>query len=265
MAASACVAIIIGVVQQTGIASDFSSAISEVVQSNLLLALIGIMGCSLVLGMGVPSVVCYLLMATLMGSLLEQLGVQPLAAHLFIFYFGMMSMVTPPVALAAYASASIADAKIMPTSMAAFRFSLVGFLLPFMFIYRPSLLLLETRDMSTRLTRDQTANKMIDLGTWENRFELAIALGTAELGILALSACIAGYMAARLSALSRVLLFVAAMLLLCPDVVIDGYNYGHWMNGGSTVLVIAIWIGNWIAGKKANDDNEPGEQEPAAS
>lgn len=142
VAASACVGIIIGIVQQTGIASDFSTHIKTIVHSNLFIALVGIMACSIVLGMGVPSVVCYLLMATLMSSLLSDMGVIPLAAHLFIFYFGMMSMVTPPVALAAYASASIAEARIMPTALAAFKFSLVGFTLPFMFIYRPELLLM---------------------------------------------------------------------------------------------------------------------------
>ena len=142
VAASACVGIIIAIVTSTGIAFTLSARIAAVVESNLLLALLGIMGCSLILGMGVPSVVCYLLVVTLMGPLLEQLGVTPLAAHLFIFYFGMMSMVTPPVALAAYASASIAQAPVMRTAFAAFRFALVGFTLPFMFIYNPSLLLL---------------------------------------------------------------------------------------------------------------------------
>ena len=74
--------------------------------------------------------------------MLGDLGVVPLAAHLFIFYFGMMSMVTPPVALAGYASASIAEAPIMQTSFAAFRFALVGFTLPYMFVFRPELLML---------------------------------------------------------------------------------------------------------------------------
>jgi len=154
VAASACVGIIIGIVQQTGIATDFSAEIKGLVETNLFLALIGIMCCSIVLGMGVPSVVCYLLMATLMGSLLSELGVLPLSAHLFIFYFGMMSMVTPPVALAAYASASIANARIMPTALAAFRFSLVGFTLPFMFVYRPELLLMSDKpDIEVRLSK----------------------------------------------------------------------------------------------------------------
>lgn len=145
VSASACVGIIIAVVQTTGIAGDFNLAIKDVVEQSLLLALIGIMACSLVLGMGVPSVVCYLLMATLMGGLLKELGVIPLAAHLFIFYFGMMSMVTPPVALAAFASASIANANVMRTGVSAFLFSLVGFTLPFMFVYRPELLLLSNK------------------------------------------------------------------------------------------------------------------------
>ena len=121
--ASACVGIIIGIVDTTPIAKDFSAIIASVVESNLLLALLGIMSVSLLLGMGVPSVVCYLLVATLMGDLLNELGVDPLAAHMFIFYYGMMSMVTPPVALAAYASASIAEAPIMKTAFASFRFS----------------------------------------------------------------------------------------------------------------------------------------------
>ena len=175
VAASACVGIIIGIVQQTGIATEFSVEIKGLVETNLLLALVGIMACSIVLGMGVPSVVCYLLMATLMGSLLGELGVIPLAAHLFIFYFGMMSMVTPPVALAAYASASIAEAKIMPTALAAFRFSLVGFTLPFMFVYRPSLLLMNPDGTligwcaDSRVCRSLSSRRCRRVSRWRRR------------------------------------------------------------------------------------------------
>ena len=162
VSASACVGIIIAIVQTTGIAGDFNVAIKGVVEESLLLALIGIMCCSLVLGMGVPSVVCYLLMATLMGGLLKELGVMPLAAHLFIFYFGMMSMVTPPVALAAFASASIAQANIMKTGLSAFLFSLVGFTLPFMFVYRPELLLLSnTPEIESVQVIEQTSGESI--------------------------------------------------------------------------------------------------------
>ena len=145
VAASACVGIIMGVVTLTGVGTEFPNSVVPLAEESLLAALLAIMVCSIVLGMGLPSAVCYLLMATLIGPVLSELGVVPLAAHLFIFYFGMMSMVTPPVALAAYASASIAKAKIMPTAIASFFFALVGFTLPFMFVFRPELLLLSDK------------------------------------------------------------------------------------------------------------------------
>ena len=81
-------------------------------------------------------------MATLVGPVLGDLGVERLAAHLFIFYFGMMSMVTPPVALAAYTASAIADAPVMKTAMAGFRFALIGFVLPYAFVLHPELLLI---------------------------------------------------------------------------------------------------------------------------
>ena len=130
VAAAACVGIIIGVVTLTGIGTRLPATIIPLAEQSLFLALVLIMISSIILGMGLPSAVCYLLMATLIGPVLGNLGVIPLAAHLFIFYFGMMSMVTPPVALAAYAAASIAGTSIMPTAFAAFRFAIVGFTLP---------------------------------------------------------------------------------------------------------------------------------------
>ena len=136
VAAAACVGIVIGVVTLTGIGTKLPSAIIGLSQGNLLGALVLIMVSSIILGMGLPSAVCYLLMATLIGPVLGQLGVVPLSAHLFIFYFGMMSMVTPPVALAAYTASSIAGSRIMETALAAFRFALVGFTLPYMFVFR---------------------------------------------------------------------------------------------------------------------------------
>ena len=230
VAASACVGTIIGIVQQTGIAVDFSAAIKSVVATNLFLALLGIMFTSLVLGMGVPSVVCYLLMATLMGSLLSELGVIPLAAHLFIFYFGMMSMVTPPVALAAYASSSLAQAPVMPTALAAFRFSLVGFTLPFMFVYRPALLLM-----------DEDGASLFAAGA-AGLPPLLLALGAAVVGILALAAGISGYLRATLSPPLRALMLVAAALLLVPD--LGGAAVGIVVNGLGAVLFATLAVLN---------------------
>ena len=198
ISASACVGIILGVVTLTGIGTKFPSAILALAGESLTLALVLIMVGSIVLGMGLPSAVCYLLMATLIGSILSQLGVVPLAAHLFIFYFGMMSMVTPPVALAAYTSASIAGARIMPTAFASFRFALVGFTLPFMFVFRPELLLL-------------TAT-----GETPHFASVAIAVAVAILGIIPLAAGIAGHLWSPLSVANRASLFLASALLLTP-------------------------------------------------
>lgn len=230
VAASACVGIIIGIVQQTGIATDFSATIKGVVETNLFLALSGIMVCSLILGMGVPSVVCYLLMATLMGSLLGELGVLPLVAHLFIFYFGMMSMVTPPVALAGYASASIAQAPMMKTSFAAFRFSLVGFTLPFMFVYRPALCLLAP------VGGELTATAVIH------------AVLAATIGILALATGLAGYFRRTLGLLERAGMFVSAGLLLAPISKLGQADVGVALDVGGALLFLAVVAFNVVAG-----------------
>ena len=236
VAASACVGIIIGIVQQTGIASDFSSEIKQVVETNLFLALLGIMVCSLVLGMGVPSVVCYLLMATLMGSVLGELGVLPLIAHLFIFYFGMMSMVTPPVALAGYASASIAEAPIMKTSIAAFRFSLVGFTLPFMFVYRPALCLLAPEG---------------EVLTW---FAVIHAVMAAVVGILALASGLAGYAKHELGLPSRSILFVSAGLLLAPLSNIGGNDLGIAVDVVGGLLFIAVFVYSHLQSRSSRSE-----------
>ena len=232
VAASACVGIIIGIVQQTGIATDFSATIKGVVETNLFLALLGIMVCSLILGMGVPSVVCYLLMATLMGSLLGELGVLPLVAHLFIFYFGMMSMVTPPVALAGYASASIAQAPMMKTSLAAFRFSLVGFTLPFMFVYRPALCLLAP--VGGELTAAAVLHAVL----------------AATIGILALATGLAGYFRRTLGLLERAGMFVSAGLLLAPISQIGETEVGLALDIGGALLFLAVVAVNVMVGDK---------------
>ena len=150
IAAAACVGIILGVVTLTGIGGKLPSALLPLASTNLMLALFFLMISTIILGMGLPSSVCYLLMAILVGPVLLDLGVVPLAAHFFIFYFGMMSMVTPPVALAAYAASAIAGSGIMATGFAAFRFALVGFALPYAFVLRPALLWLSESGGDTR-------------------------------------------------------------------------------------------------------------------
>ena len=196
--AAACVGIVIGIVTLTGVGTRLPATIIPLAQQSLFLALVLIMISSIILGMGLPSAVCYLLMATLIGPVLGDLGVIPLAAHLFIFYFGMMSMVTPPVALAAYAAASIAGTRIMPTGFAAFRFALVGFTLPYMFIYRPELLMLTSA------------------GEPAGWLALLLPVAIATLGVACFAAGIAGQLRAPLGAGLRLAVFAAAALLLAP-------------------------------------------------
>ncbi len=198
VAAAASVGIVIGVVTLTGVGSKLPATILPLAQDNLFLALCLIMVSSIVLGMGLPSAVCYLLLATLIGPALGGLGVPALAAHLFIFYFGLMSMVTPPVALAAYTAASIAGSPILRTAFAAFRFSLVGFALPFLFVYRPQLLMLSP-----------------DGGT-AGIGAIAAAFGLAAIGILPFAAAIAGHLSRPLGPAARLLLFASAAGIFYP-------------------------------------------------
>ena len=197
--AAACVGIIIGVVTLTGAGTRLPALILPLAQDSLLAALLLIMVSSIVLGMGLPSAVCYLLLATLIGPVLGDLGVVPLAAHLFIFYFGLMSMVTPPVALAAYAASSIAGSGFLRTSVDAFRLALVGFALPFMFVYRPELLMLAP----TGEAADAPA--------------IAVAVLVAVAGIVPLAAGLAGYLRGPLATWERALLLAAAALALFPS------------------------------------------------
>ncbi len=228
--ASACVGLIIGVVTLTGVGTRFPAMILPMAENNLLGALLMIMVGSLILGMGLPSVVCYLLMATLVGPVLGDLGVVPLAAHFFIFYFGMMSMVTPPVALAAYAASSVAGSRIIPTSMAAFRVALVGFTLPFMFVFRPELLL---------LAPDGGAPPVLSV---------IYATAIAALGITAFAAGLSGYLLVRLSPLARGLLFVAAALMLYPGGAIllpeSWLLTAHDLAGVLLLVAVGFWRGS---------------------
>lgn len=200
IAAGACVGIVLAVVTLTGAGQRLPALVVPLAQENLLGGLALIMAASLVLGMGLPSAVCYLLIATLVGPALGAVGVEPLAAHLFIFYFGMMSMVTPPVALAAYTAASIAGAPIMRTSWTAFRVALVGFTLPYIFVFRPELLLLDPAAEAPAVI-------------W--------AVLVAAAGILAFAAGLAGYLRRPLGAVERGAFLLAAALLLAPVGTLD--------------------------------------------
>jgi TRAP transporter 4TM/12TM fusion protein len=195
--AVASVGIVIGLILMTALGSRFTPMIMELSQGNTYAALALVMFSSVVLGMGLPTMICYVLLATLAAPALVELGILPLAAHMFILYFGMMSMVTPPSALAAYAAAMIAGADIMKTAFTAWLFSLSGYLLPFMFALNPALLMVGA--------------------AWE----IVLATVTATLGVMALGAAVAGQLRYRLSAWERGALLLAAAVLIHFGLVTD--------------------------------------------
>lgn len=142
--AGVCIGVIVGVVTVTGLAPRFSGLIINLSGGNLVFALILTMFASIVLGTGLPTVVTYALLALLVIPTLLDLGVIPLAAHMFVFYAGMLSMVTPPVAMAAFAGATIAEANMWRTGLAACVLSAPAYILPYIFVMDNSLLLIGT-------------------------------------------------------------------------------------------------------------------------
>jgi len=219
IAAASAVGIVIGVVTLTGVGTKLPRLVLPLAEQNLLLALLVIMGSSLLLGMGLPSAVCYLLMATLIGPVLGDLGVVPLAAHFFIFYFGMMSMVTPPVALAAYTASAIAGSSFLKTSLAAFRFALIGFALPYLFVFEPALLMLEESGGPAPFGR------------------VALAMFVAVVGVVPLSIGLAGKWGGVLPLWNRGVALASASLLLWPASVL-------WAPTriAGLVLLVVLWL-----------------------
>ncbi|MEM7497532.1 MAG: TRAP transporter fused permease subunit [Pseudomonadota bacterium] len=137
----ACAGLIVGVISLTGVGARFSALLFEFAETNTLLALIFAMLIAVILGMGMPTTAAYAVSASVVAPGLIEIGIAPLVAHFFVFYFAVVSAITPPVALAAYAGAAIAGSEPMRTSVASFRVGLAAFIVPFMFFYSPGLLL----------------------------------------------------------------------------------------------------------------------------
>jgi TRAP transporter 4TM/12TM fusion protein len=195
--ASACVGIIIGMTVMTALGSRFTSIIINLSGGNIYAALVLVMISSVILGLGLPTTICYVLLATLAAPALIDLGITPLAAHMFILYFGMMSMVTPPDAMAAYAGAAIAGADMMKTGVTASLFSLAGYLLPFMFVLDPAFLMIGTVP------------------------EIIVALLRGIAGVMTLGIVIAGHLRFPLRPWERAALLVTSVLLIYPSWMAD--------------------------------------------
>lgn len=189
--------IVIGLVQMTGLGLRFSSIILDLGGQNLGFILVLIMVTSILLGMGLPTVGAYIIQVSLTVPVLTKLGIVPLASHMFVFYFATLSAITPPVAVAAYAAAAISGSGPMATGMIALRLAIAGFIVPFMFVIDPALLL------------------------QGDFFHVALAVATGGIGVYLLAAAVEGWLLIRSNLLESCLLFVAATLLLTPGLVSD--------------------------------------------
>ncbi|MDR0652520.1 MAG: TRAP transporter permease [Synergistaceae bacterium] len=196
--ACACVGIIVGVMSKTGFGLKMADAIISIGKSSLLLTLIFTMVTCMILGMGVPSIPAYIITAAIAARALAKLGIPDVAAHMFAFYFAMFANLTPPVALAAFAAAGLAGGNPMKTGFAAVKLAIAGFVVPYMFIYSPQLLLIETPLAEG----------------------LRVAAG-ACVGVFMIAAATEGYLFTSMNIVLRVISFVAAMFLIDSGVTSD--------------------------------------------
>jgi len=215
--ASAVGGIIVGVVTQTGLGLRMSSIVLSISQGSLPLLLVLTMLCGVILGMGMPTPAAYIILAVLLAPGLVEFGVPILAAHLFVMYCAGVSAITPPVALASYAAAAIADSDPWRTSLTALKLGLASFIVPYMFVFAPSIL---------------------GLGTG---LEMTINSLAAGVGVIALAASLIGWLWIRMNLYLRALLFAAALMLIMPGMLVD-------LAGG--VLIVAIATYCFVAGRQ---------------
>ena len=196
--ACAAAGIIIGVVTKTGVGLRLASGLIEMAGGMLLPAMFFTMITAIVLGMGVPTTANYVITSTIAAPALVQMGVPILAAHMFVFYFGIIADVTPPVALAAYAGAGISGGNALKTGVHASKLAIAAFIIPYIFVLSPVVLMVD----ATPLT-------------------LIVATLSALLGMIAVSSALCGFFADHCRLYERVLLIVAGLLMIKPGGMTD--------------------------------------------
>ncbi len=212
-AACACAGIVIGVIALTGAGLQFTSLVLAAARDSLIPALVLTMVAGIILGMGMPTTAAYIVQAALLIPALIKLGVLPIAAHMFVFYFAIISAITPPVAMAVYAAAGIGKTPLWATGLSAMRLGATGFIVPFMFVYGPSLLF---------------------VGSW---VEILTTFVSACIGVTCLAASLHGYLLRSVTVWQRVVLFAAAILLIVPGYITD--LIGLALLG---VVLVAHWM-----------------------
>ncbi len=215
---------IIGILLVTGLGFAFTLLLLKVGDGNLFLLLLFAAFLGILLGMGMPTIAVYIILAALIAPSLVELGIMPIAAHMFVMYLGMMSFLTPPVAIAAFFAASMADAPPMATGWTCMRFGWTAYVVPFLFVFSPSLLL-----------------------QGDNALDLVIDVATAIGGVWLVSAAMIGYLINVLSMPMRAFAILTGILLLVPKTIIPG---GGWTNLLGAALAIALVAVDYAAARR---------------
>ncbi|NJP36816.1 TRAP transporter permease [Alkalicoccus luteus] len=220
IAACATAGIIVGTVVFTGLGGRIAGGLIQMAGENLFLLLFFTMIACILLGMGLPTTANYVVTASMAAPALINFGVPEIAAHFFVFYFGIVADITPPVCLAAYAGAGIAKANPMKAGVNAFKLAIAAFIIPYVFVYNPQLLLVDA-----------------EFGT------VVLLIITSMLGMAAVSASIMGYFFNTFLLYERLLLFAAGIMLIYPGNIL--------IEGGGLVLFILIAVLQTIRKKRA--------------
>ena len=217
--ACACAGIVIGVINLTGLGLKFTSFVLFLAGNSLAAALLFTMVAGIILGMGLPTTAAYIVMASLLVPALVKLGIPMIAAHMFAFYYAIISCITPPVALAVYAGAGLAGSRMWQTGWAAVRIGAPGFIIPFMFAYAPSLLFIGPTTT------------------------VLLSMVTASVGVVMLAGGMIGWFLRETNVYERVFLLTGSILLIKP--------------GGYTDTIGVILLAALIASQKLRPKKEP--------
>ena len=197
-AACGVAGIISGTITMTGLANEMINAIVAVAGDKLLIALFLTMLCCIVLGMGVPTTATYCIMAATCAPILTRMGVPILAAHFFVFYFGIVADITPPVALAAYAGSAIAKSNPMRTAVNATKLAIGAFLIPYVFCFSPDILLIDATPLG-----------------------VIVKYATSLVGIVGVAAALEGYMFINMGIIDRLLFAAGGLMMISPGTMTD--------------------------------------------
>ena len=230
--ACAIVGIVIGTLTLTGIASTFIGFIISIGENNLFLSLVLTMLTCLVLGMGIPTIPNYIITSSLAGPALLDLGVPLIVSHMFVFYFGIMADLTPPVALAAFAAAPMAKTSGMKIAVQASKLAIAGFVVPFMAVYTPALMLQDPGPMAA---------------AYGYPVEVVYIVLKACLGIVLWGAAVVGFLFARMAMWERLVAFAAGVLLVMALPLTDEAGFAlavlwigfHWWKSRGAVAPLA--------------------------